>query len=151
MHAGKPQIILKKLTRACSQVIDVFAVAPQETRRNLSQDQAKAMLSKNGINPANLSETQLFAFSEQLPAVKQKPIQAYAQILHKRSQEDDPAEGVSKGNPDDTRETVPDVTKGNRLPSEEEMTYKTIRRKGKEPISIILDERESAAAQAAMG
>ncbi|MDI1489686.1 MAG: hypothetical protein OHK93_000884 [Ramalina farinacea] len=134
------------LTGPSSQVIDVFSVAPQESSRSSSQDHVKAMLNKNGVDPARLSEREWLALSLQSPAEQRKLIRAYAKTMPKQTQEDEMPPQISKGSRDGA-----DATKPERVPSEEEMIYRTIRRNGKEPISIILDERESAAAQAAMG
>lgn len=136
----------KWLMGRSSQVIDVFAVAPQESSRISSQDHVKAMLNKNGVDSTRLSEREWLALSLQTPAEQRKLIRAYAKNMPKQTREDDTPEQISKGSRDGA-----DAAKEERMPSEEETIYRTVRRNGKEPISIVLDERESAAAQAAMG
>ena len=46
--------------------------------------QANALLVTNGINPANLSESQFASFQSQQPSVQQKSIQVYAQNMAKQ-------------------------------------------------------------------
>ena len=131
-----------------SQVIDVFAVAPLDGNRNLSQDQAKALLIKNGINPAKFSEAKLAAFAQQSLAGQQKSIRAYRQSSAQKQQ----GETSNLQTPTVMIDEAPnDMAEEYKAPTIEEMAYKIVKKRREDPISIELNQSESEAAKAAMG
>lgn len=104
---------------------------------------------KNGINPAEVSDSKLVTVAQQSLAGQQKSIEAF-----QRSQNQERHEGDSTEiKPVDESGEVPTFRAGiaSHQPTAEETAYKTIRGKNKEPISIELGRSETAAAKAAMG
>ena len=134
-----------------SQVIDVFAIAPHEGNRASSQDQAKALLMRNGINPTNLSESKLATFAQQSLAGQQKSIRVYRQSLAQKPQGDDSNVRSSNVMTDVRPDANAEAPKTYKMPKPDEMAYKTVKKRREEPISIELDQSESEAAKAAMG
>lgn len=131
----------------------MFNVAPQDTNRTLTQDQAKGMLKGNGINTSQLTEDRFAAFARLSTAGQQRSIQAYAESLARREQSQRD-EGMESSDNPKTEETPPansDGVRENWSASDEELIYKTVKRTKRDPISIELDQNESKAAKAAMG
>ena len=136
-----------------SQVIDVFNVAPSESNRTLTIEQAKAMLIRNGIKISKLSESKIVAFAQQSPAGQARAIQAYHDNAN-RGQRSEQERGTNSLDDEVVIEVQPPQTgikRDNWSPSDEELIYKTIKRPRRDPVSIELGQNETQAAKAAIG
>ena len=136
-----------------SQVIDVFNVAPSESIRSLTIEQAKAMLNRNGIKVSRLSDSKIAAFAQQSSAGQARAIQAYHENSHKsqQSQQEEDSDIFDEEAPSEVQPLRQGVSRENWSASDEELIYRTIKRTKRDPISIELGQNESKAAKAAIG
>ena len=116
---------------ASSQVVDVFNVVPQESA--LNPEQARSALLSQGVDPANLSDSRVFAIAKK----KQDEIESGA------SKNSNGINGIHSDRNGARRERGPST--------QEELEFKTIRRKPRDRDSIILDHKESEAVGRIMG
>ncbi|KAG8532841.1 uncharacterized protein KY384_002719 [Bacidia gigantensis] len=119
--------------RMSDQVIDVFNVAPQENDRGVTLEQAREIVMDYGVNPAHLSDAKVIAF------------------IKKRHYEIRSDKSVGPHTSGEANRSKVGVASDAEPSSQEELEFKTIRRKGKTPLSVTLDKIDSEALGAVLG